>query len=57
MNKEDFKQKLIDLDACLVARRWADEKSLKETWESCERGDWMLWLYKMLIPENKRQLT
>src|ERR1039458_2196777 len=45
---------------------WADEKGIKEAWDTCPRGDWMLWAVNKLtrpkdITENNyqwlRQLT
>lgn len=39
-----FKQKLIELRACNVAIEWAADKTIEEVWQTCERGDWMLWL-------------
>lgn len=40
---EEFKQRLIELDACEESRIWAEGKTDKEAWEQCERGDWLLW--------------
>ena len=39
----EFKNRLIELNACYEARTWADGKTAKEAWEQCERGDWLLW--------------
>jgi hypothetical protein len=39
-----LKQKLIELNACSDAIEWVRDMSLKEAWNKCERGDWMLWL-------------
>jgi hypothetical protein len=44
MNAEQLYDKLIRLGACEDARVWAEGKSLAEAWNTCERGDWMLWL-------------
>ena len=36
---------LKELDACKEAVDWAaTRKSRKDAWESCGRGDWMLWI-------------
>jgi hypothetical protein len=43
--------------ACKESIEWAGEMSVKEAWLACERGDWMLWIYSRLYPENKVQLT
>jgi hypothetical protein len=51
---------LKELDACEEAIKWCAEnkfKTIEEAWEKCERGDWMLWLYKRLYPDNLRELT
>jgi len=47
---------LIKLDACQEAIEWVGDKDLKEAWETCPRGDWMLWLAAML-KVNHRTLT
>ena len=31
-------------NACFHALTWVGNKTKKEAWEICERGDWMLWL-------------
>jgi hypothetical protein len=51
---------LKELDACEEAIKWCAEnkfKTIEEAWEKCERGDWMLWLYRRLYPDNLRELT
>jgi len=38
-------KKLRRMNACKEAIQWIEsKKSLKEAWNTCERGDWMLWL-------------
>jgi hypothetical protein len=44
MNAKKTMQILIDLDACEVARVWAEDKTIEEIVEQCHRGDWLLWL-------------
>ena len=44
MNVPKFKQLLSELRACSDAREWAEGKDLKTAWDTCERGDWLLWL-------------
>jgi hypothetical protein len=40
-----IEQKLADIGACGEAREWAAQfPSAQKAWDSCERGDWMLWL-------------
>lgn len=40
---EEFKNRLLELNACEEARIWGEGKTDKEAWEQCERGDWLLW--------------
>ena len=50
--------KLKEWNACQDALDWIEEnniQSLKEAWEKCERGDWMLWLYIRVHPKNIRE--
>ena len=53
--------KAIDLikkyDGCSKARKWVGDKTIEEAWDTCPRGDWMLWIYVKMYPENKRQLA
>src|SRR5690242_11317253 len=44
MNASEFSKLLTRLRACTEAREWAEGKSIAETWQQCERGDWLLWL-------------
>ena len=39
-----FEALLVKLVACSETRDWARGKTLREMWNTCERGDWMLWL-------------
>jgi hypothetical protein len=53
-------EKLKELNACKEATDWCAENkftTIEEAWEKCERGDWMLWLYRKLYPNNLRELT
>lgn len=53
-------EKLLSLNACSDAREWAEQQPDAQTaWNTCERGDWMLWLLGKLSgpvgsPERKR---
>ena len=40
-----MKELLLKLDACPEAIKWVGDKTLQEAWDTCKRGDWMLWLY------------
>jgi hypothetical protein len=44
MDAAEFRKLLVRLEACSEARRWADGRSLQETWDVCDRADWLLWL-------------
>ena len=50
------KELLEKMGACKDAIAWIGEKTVKEAWETCERGDWMLWYYAKKYPENIREL-
>jgi len=51
------KELLKKHNACNEAIEWAGDKTIQEAWDTCKRGDWMLWIYKKLYPKNIRQLT
>ena len=44
MTADKFSSLLDSLRACPEAKKWATGKDLKTVWETCERGDWLLWL-------------
>jgi hypothetical protein len=50
-----MKTLLNDLKACQEAVEWVGDRTLEEAWRDCERGDWMLWLYARLHPDNVRE--
>ncbi len=43
-----FKELLLRLPdgsiACRKAREWAEDKTIEQVVETCERGEWLLWL-------------
>jgi len=53
--------KLIDqitrFKPCLEAVKWMGDKTFDEAWETCERGDWMLWVYARLYPDRNREIV
>ena len=51
-----MKELLKKLNACQLAREWADDKTIEEIWATCHRGDWMLWLARKL-DIDKRVVT
>jgi hypothetical protein len=53
-----MKELLIKLNACNNAQKWATGKSWKEIYETCHRGDWLLWLfYKTMNHESEEDFT
>lgn len=53
MNAQQLQDKLIQLKACEPAIEWANGKDLETAWNTCERGDWMIWL----LTESKNEVT
>jgi hypothetical protein len=51
-----LKEKLLELEACDNAVKWAGDKTIEEFWETCHRGDWMLWLFIRTNPEDIKLL-
>ena len=49
MTADKFSILLDSLGACLEAKKWATGKDLKTVWETCERGDWLLWLCGRMV--------
>jgi len=42
---QDWKRKIEELGPCKEAVRWlTGQASFESAWQTCERGDWMLWL-------------
>lgn len=51
------KELLLSINACPEAIRFADGKTIKQAWETCNRGDWMLWFYSKQFPNDIRKIT
>ena len=49
MTATEFKKLLTKLGACREAVEWAKGKNLKTVWETCEHGDWLLWLVGNMV--------
>jgi hypothetical protein len=49
MNAQEFGNLLNELNACDTAKDWAIGKSFAEVWNTCDRGDWLLWLASQMI--------
>jgi len=54
---KDFKETLIELHACEEAMIWIGDKDFKTFYDTCERGDWLLWLYARTNKDDLRGLT
>jgi hypothetical protein len=52
-----FKELLKDLDACKEGIEWLGDRTFKEFYKQCPRGDWMLWLFKRVNPDDLQLLT
>ena len=45
---------LKSIGACANARKWAGKRTPQQTWDECERHDWLLW-WAARTPVNTRQ--
>jgi hypothetical protein len=45
---------LTNLGACTKAVKWAGSKTHKQAWNTCKRGDWLLWITSKLGVDRKR---
>ena len=52
-----MKELLIKLDACDEAKDWAGDKTWEEVYNTCHRGDWLLWLFQRTNPNDLQLLT
>ena len=44
MEAAAFAKWLNDEGACRESLKWQHGKTLRETWDTCQRGDWLEWL-------------
>ena len=44
-------------NACRPAKKWAAGKTWEEVYNTCDRGEWLCWLFWRTNPEDKRLLT
>jgi hypothetical protein len=51
-----MKSKLIELNACEQALEWAGDKTWEEIYNTCHRGDWLLWLFAKTNPDDLQLL-
>jgi len=49
IKNHSMKELLIKLNACEPAIDWAGDKTWKEIYNECHRGDWLLWLWHKTI--------
>ena len=54
-NKMD--ELLIELRACKEAKIWAQGKTFEEVYTTCERGEWLCWLFAKTNHEDVQLLT
>lgn len=48
-------KKLMQFNPCREAIKWmSTQNNATEAWNNCERGDWMLWIAKMLNVDDKK---
>jgi hypothetical protein len=51
-----MKELLQKLHACKDAIEWAGDKTWEEIYNTCHRGDWLLWLFKRTNPDDLQLL-
>ena len=52
-----LKEFLIKTKACRDGFDFAKDLTLEQFFKTCERGDWILWLFSRINPEDLRVLT
>ena len=52
MDAKQFEDLLHELGACSSAVEWAHGKTLHVVWNTCNRGDWLLWLVGKMADKN-----
>jgi len=57
MQPTTFNTFLKSIHACDEAQEWANGKTFKEVYETCHRGDWLLWLFKKTNPDDIISIT
>jgi hypothetical protein len=45
---------LENFNACSKAIKWAGHKTTRDAWETCHRGDWMLWIASKLGVDKRK---
>ena len=54
MKAQQFQELLVRLNTCKDARVWAEGKTWRQVYDTCERGDWLMWLFEKTNPDDKR---
>ena len=57
MKKKTLKEFLKKHDACEDGYEFAKDLTLEEFLNTCERGDWILWLFVRTNPDSLKELT
>ena len=57
MTIKQFEKWYTDNGACQDGKDFAKGKTLKKVWETCERPDWMMWLYERCKPNQKKAVA
>tara|TARA_R110000868_G_scaffold13193_4_gene62003 strand:+ start:1088 stop:1558 length:471 start_codon:yes stop_codon:yes gene_type:complete len=52
-----LKEFLLEQRACQEGYDFAADLNLKEFLETCDRGDWILWLFERINPKKLRELA
>ena len=52
-----MKDILKKLNACEESIDWVKDRTIEQAINECERGDWMLWLFNKLFPDDLQLLT
>jgi len=52
-----FQEWLKEKTACEDARKWAAGKTFEDVYATCDRGDWLCWLFFRTNQADKRPLT
>ena len=55
--KNTIDELLTQLRACKEAKDWAKGKTFEEVYTTCERGEWLNWLFSRTNPEDIQLLT
>ena len=55
----EFIEKLKSLKACRPAMDWVQEgnKTWKEAYNTCNKGDWLLWLFERTNPDDVKLIS